>query len=101
MGTSPQSVNALENREKNGTITIAKLSEAAAALNCELKVVLVPRPALEETVRRQAIRKAREERDRLVHTMMLEAQAEGVESTLDESKAVERWLTKRIGSLWD
>ena len=101
LGMSPQSVLDLEARERSGTISIATLRRAAEALNCELRIVLVPSPSLDETMRRQAATKAREERDRLVHSMRLEAQDEGVEEVLDESKAIERWLSARARRLWD
>lgn len=98
---SPQSVQSLEQREKKETISVAKLREAAEALDCELKIAFVPRSSLESTIRQQAARKAREERNRLVHTMRLEAQGEGVEEVLDEGRAIELWLTKRSRRLWD
>lgn len=101
LNTSPQSVLDMEAREKSETISIAKLRQAADALNCELQIVFVPRTSLQETVRQQATIRAREERNRLVHTMRLEAQSEGVDEALDEKKAVERWLTERTGRLWD
>ena len=56
---------------------------------------------MEETVRRQADLKAREERNRLVHSMRLEAQEEGVARVLDEEKAREAWMTTRFDRLWD
>lgn len=101
LGMSPQSVLDLEAREQSETISVAKLRQAAEALDCELRIVFVPRPSLEETLRRQATLKAREERDRLTHTMRLEAQGEGVDDVLDENKAVERWLSERAGRVWD
>lgn len=101
LGISPQSVDGLEGREKSETLSIAKLREAAEALNCDLKIVFVPRTSLESTVRRQAELKARDERNRLIHTMRLEAQDEGVEKVLDEPRAIELWLTKRARRLWD
>ena len=101
LGISPQSVLDLETREQSETISVAKLRQAAEALDCELRIVFVPRPSLEETLRRQATLKAREERDRLTHTMRLEAQDEGVDDVLDENKAVERWLSERAGRVWD
>ena len=101
MDLSPQGVLDTERRERDGSITIGKLRSAAAALGCELRVVFVPRPSLEETVNRQAESKARAERNRLVHTMRLEAQEEGVEQVLDEDKAREAWLTMRLAQLWD
>jgi hypothetical protein len=33
--------------------------------------------------------------------MSLEAQDLGVEATLDDRKAIERWLTVRANQLWD
>lgn len=98
---SPQSVQSLEQREKRDTISVAKLREAAEALDCELRIAFVPRSSLESTMGQQAARKAREERNRLIHTMRLEAQGEGVEEVLDEGRAIELWLTKRSRRLWD
>lgn len=101
LGMSPQGASDLERREKDGSITIAKLREAAAALNCELKTVFVPKPSLESTVRLQAEAKARAERQQVVHTMRLEAQDEEVEKALDQRNALEAWLTTRLARLWD
>jgi predicted DNA-binding mobile mystery protein A len=101
LGVSPQAVVAFEHRERKETISIAKLRAVAEALGCELKIVFVPAPSLEEYVRRQAAAKALAERNRLVHTMRLEAQDHGVEATLDDGKAIERWLTVRANQLWD
>jgi predicted DNA-binding mobile mystery protein A len=101
LGSSPQSVRDLELREKKETISVAKLREAAEALDCELKLTFVPRSSLESAMRQQATRKARAERDRLIHTMRLEAQGEGVEEVLDEARAIELWLTERARRLWD
>ena len=98
---SPQGVRDIERREQSETISIAKLREAAAALHCELRVVLIPKPSLETTIKRQATIKAQEERNRLVHTMQLEGQSEGVKQVLNESKAAERWISERGGRLWD
>jgi predicted DNA-binding mobile mystery protein A len=98
---SPQSVHDLEAREQSETLSIATLRQAAEALNCDLKYVFVPRSSLESTVREQAALKAREERSRLIHTMRLEAQDEGVEQVLNEQRAIEHWLTKRARRLWD
>lgn len=98
---SPQSVQNLEERERKETVSIAKLREAAEALECELRIVFVPRTSLESTVRSQAARKAREERNRIVHTMRLEAQDAGIEEVLDEPRATALWLTTRARKLWD
>lgn len=101
MGLSSQGVLDTERRENDASLTIGKLRAAANALGCEVRIALVPRPSLEEVVRRQAELKAGGERNRLVHTMRLEAQEEGVAQVLDEGGAREVWLAARIAQLWD
>jgi predicted DNA-binding mobile mystery protein A len=101
LGISPQSVLSLEQRELEDTISVGKLREAAHAMGCELRVVFIPRTSLEETVREQATRRARAERQRLLHTMRLEAQEDGVAAVLDEQRAIDAWMTTRARRLWD
>ena len=101
LGMTQQGALDIERREANDTITIAKLKDAAAALNCDVHMILVPRQSLHEMVRRQADTKARAERNRIVHTMRLEAQDEGVNATLQEGNAGDAWLTTRLARLWD
>jgi predicted DNA-binding mobile mystery protein A len=101
LGISPQSLRNLEERERKGTISVAKLREAAEAMDCELKIAFVPRSSLEATVQAQAARRATEQRDRLIHTMRLESQEAGVSEVLEEKRAIELWLTKRARRLWD
>jgi predicted DNA-binding mobile mystery protein A len=101
LGISPQSLRNLEERERKGTISLAKLREAAEAMDCELKIAFVPRGSLEATVQAQAARRATEQRDRLIHTMRLESQEAGVSEVLEEKRAIELWLTKRARRLWD
>lgn len=98
---TPQSVLDLEKREVAGTITIATLQKAARALDCHLLVALVPHQGLEKAVEQQAMTKAREERNQIVHTMGLEAQGKGVRETLDLERIAESWRTKRRTRLWD
>lgn len=101
LAISPQSLRSLEERERKGAISLTKLREAADALDCELRVAFVPRTSLEETMHRQAARKSSEQRNRLLHTMRLESQEEGVGEVLDEKRAAELWLTQRARRLWD
>jgi hypothetical protein len=98
---SAQSVLELEQREKAGSITLARLAAAAAALNCELRTVLVPRTSLEATVRAQAEGKARAERDALLHTMRLEGQEGGVAEALDLATPSAARFSTRNARLWD
>lgn len=101
MRISQQTVAGLEKRERNGSISISSLNRAAEALNCELRIMFAPKTSLEATVRAQAEEKARAERDRIVHTMGLEDQAEGVSEALDLRNAPDAWINKRISRLWD
>lgn len=100
LGTSPQAVLDLERSEAADKISLASLRKAALALGCDLVVAMVPKTSLESTVLRQARQKAAQETDRIVHTMRLEAQDQGVERSLDP-ESVNGWLTTRIGRLWD
>lgn len=101
LGTSPQSVLALEKREVAGTITLETLKKVARALDCEVHVVFTSRHGTEQTVYERAMNKAREERNEIVHTMGLEAQSTGVREALDLAKIAESWRTKRRARLWD
>ena len=97
----PQSVLDLEKREAAGSITLETLAKAAHALDCSMKVVFLPNHGLEKTIHEQAAKKARDERNRLMHTMRLEAQDDGVQGALDIEKIAESWLTTRRSRLWD
>jgi predicted DNA-binding mobile mystery protein A len=101
LGLSQQGVADLERREKNGAISSSTLAAAAEALNCDLSITLRPKSSLEEMVRSQAEAKARQERDRIVHTMRLEAQDKGLDELFDERSARDAWMTERLAQLWD
>ena len=103
LGVSQQAAADLERREKAGSITITTLAAAAQALDCELRVSFVPTSSLEQTMRRQAHAKARAERDRVVHTMRLEAQESGVSDALGHraGAGAHEWMTSRLAQLWD
>jgi predicted DNA-binding mobile mystery protein A len=53
LGVSPQAVGEFERREQDGTISVARLKAVAEAMGCQLKVVFVPAPSLEESVRKR------------------------------------------------
>jgi predicted DNA-binding mobile mystery protein A len=69
------SVNKLEHAEPRGGITIGKLEEVAAALDCTLVYALIPRSTLEQTVLDQARAVAVETFRYAARTMELEDQA--------------------------
>ena len=97
--TTKQAVAALEQREHQGKITVESLKKAAEALDCTLVVALVPRRSLNATVTEQAEVKAREQRDRVSHTMLLEAQQAGLDD--GPEGAAQYWLTVGRAHLWD
>lgn len=74
LGVSAAAVNKLENAERRGGITVAKLTEVAAALDCTLVYALVPNSTLEQTVMAQARRVATEILGYAARTMALEDQ---------------------------
>ena len=101
LGMRATSVSTLEKREAAGTATVASLRKAADALDCDLRIAFVPRNGLQRAVEEQARRKASEERNRIVHSMRLEAQDTGVARSLAEAVDAESWLTDRAREIWD
>ena len=73
----PQSVEALEKSEANGSIQLKTLRRAAEALDCTLVYALVPNTSLEGAVRERARKIAMRDLGRVAHTMKLEAQGTG------------------------
>ena len=92
LGVSQQAAADLERREKSGSITISTLAAAAEALECDVHVIFVPTSSLDQTVRRQAETKARATRNRVVHTMRLEAQDAGVADAFVDRGDPHVWL---------
>lgn len=77
LGITRQAAQYIEKGEVTERISVRRLREAADALGCDLRVVLVPREPLEKQIGTQALKVAREKVRRVGHTMSLEAQAVG------------------------
>lgn len=92
LGVTRQALAFTEQREQEGKISLAALSRAADALECDLVYALVPRTALGDYLEAEARKRATAEADRIAHTMRLEDQA----STVDE---VEHLIAERTASL--
>lgn len=73
----PQTVAALERSEATGTIQLATLRRAAAAMDCTLVYALVPNSSLQDAVAARARKIAERDLQRAAHTMKLEAQETG------------------------
>lgn len=98
---SREAVSKWERREAAGNMTISTLRQAADALECELVLAFIPKEGLQRSVERQAMKKAIEERNRIVHTMRLEDQEAGVRDVLSQDTVVGDWLTRRSKEIWD
>jgi predicted DNA-binding mobile mystery protein A len=72
---SQPAVQKLESAEQRSALTIGKLSEVAAALDCTLVYALVPNTTLEDTVVKQAERVVTRELGYVDTTMALEDQS--------------------------
>ena len=91
-----------ELREKNGTITLRALEEAAAQLHCKLVYCLVPEKPLEKILEDQARLKAKKEIALINHSMALEMQgltAKHLEQ--QEENLVQELLQGNPRKLWD
>jgi predicted DNA-binding mobile mystery protein A len=97
---SPQSVDALEKSEANGSIKIETLRRAAEALDCTLVYALVPNTSLEDAVHDRARRIALRDLGRVAHTMKLEAQGTG---DADLEARIDAYIrnTLRERDLWE
>jgi predicted DNA-binding mobile mystery protein A len=100
LGVTPAAVGQLERAEVAGGVTLAKLGEVAAALECTLVYALVPNTTLEDAVQRQAYRVAREQLGYVGTTMALEDQGvsdEGRDAYLED---LAQSLVDRNHQLW-
>lgn len=102
MGIARPGINQLETNEMSGSITVASLQNAAEALGCELRYVLVPKASLKETVNKQALRRAQQKLGRVNQSQALEASAmESTnlqDATTDLAKELE---VRRPTDLWN
>jgi predicted DNA-binding mobile mystery protein A len=95
LGVSAAAVNKLEHAEPRGGITVSKLAEVAAALDCTLVYALVPNSTLEQTVMTHARNVAAELLGYVARTMALEAQ--GIDDD-SQREAVDRYARQLIAS---
>lgn len=75
LGVLPSSVAKLENSERAGTVRVDTLRRAAAAMDCELVVLVVPRQPLQSSVDQQRFKLYNTTFNRAAAHMKLEDQA--------------------------
>lgn len=104
LGITASGLRKLEQAEASDAITLATLRRAAAAMDCELHYVLVPKRPLRDMRWQQALTRARSSMERSARTMALEAQSVETPSISDEQRlhAVAEELLRSAGTrLWD
>jgi predicted DNA-binding mobile mystery protein A len=101
VGVTQPAVADAERTEAKGDITLKTLRRYAAALECELVYALVPLKSLEEKVNAQAERIARDQVERVRHSMRLEQQGTSDEMLDHEVDDLKRKLLEgRRSRLW-
>jgi predicted DNA-binding mobile mystery protein A len=79
VGVSQSAVVDVEGSEARGDVTLATLQRYADALNCDVRYVLVPRQPLQDMLHRRADEVARQQVERVEHSMALEGQSTSTE----------------------
>jgi predicted DNA-binding mobile mystery protein A len=92
LGVSDVAVHKLERSEQDGRISLAKLAEIAAAMDCTMVYALVPNSSLEDTVQRQARRVAEARLGYVADTMSLEDQSVAPDRRAGHAEAYGREL---------
>ena len=103
MSITPQSMRSIESREKEGTVTLKTLQEAAKALDMVLVYGFIPKDgSLEKLIERKAYEKAKKIVSRTSTTMKLEDQENSkdrIEQAIVELAEEIKWDMPK--SLWD
>jgi predicted DNA-binding mobile mystery protein A len=95
-----QNVVKLEGSERAGTITLASLQRAAAALDADFVYAIVPRKGLRQTLSARARELARQRIAPVAHSMRLEAQGLSRQELQDQVEELARELERRPRELW-
>ena len=102
LGISQSAVVQMEKAEEEGTISLNALRRAAAALDCSVAYVLLPKQSLEATVRARAQALAAQMVRRVDDSMALEAQAVGKEFVARRAEELAEELIRRLDrGLWN
>ena len=103
LSITPQSMKEIEQREKDGSITLKNLREAGKALDMQLIYGFIPKEeSLEKMIEKKAHEIAREIVMRTSHSMMLEDQENSkqrIEKAIKER--AEEIKNEMPGYLWD
>lgn len=102
LSVSKQAVANMERAETEGTLSLTTLHRAAEALDCHLKVVLVPKRPISEIVQDQAIKTATQLVKQSSHHMNLEAQGTKASFQRDQIQQVaDELIRSHSKKIWD
>jgi predicted DNA-binding mobile mystery protein A len=103
LNITPQGVKDIERREKDGSLTLQRLKEAAAALDMKLVYGLIPREqSLEKMIEKRALELAKKIVLKTSHTMHLENQSIGQEALKEAvEKRAEKIKNEAPKNLWN
>ena len=103
LSITPQSMKEIEQREKDGSITLKNLSEAGRVLDMQLVYGFIPKEeSLEKMIEKKAYEIAKEIVERTSHSMMLEDQENSkqrIEKAIKER--ADEIKNEMPGFLWD
>jgi predicted DNA-binding mobile mystery protein A len=100
LGITQQSADEIERSERAGTITVASLRRAAAALDCDFVYAIVPRRKIRDTIATRARELAKERIAPIAHSMRLEAQGVSDNALAEQVEELARDLERRPRDLW-
>ncbi len=102
LGVSQPRATRLQQDEADDAITLHKLREVAAALDCTLVYALVPKRPLDQMIASRAWLVAEEDLKRTTHTMALENQMLSIErQEAERLRIMESLLKGPSKRLWD
>ena len=91
-----------QNAEANDVITLKSLRKTAAAMDCELIYVFVPKSSLEDIIHQQARRVAKQQLKRVSHSMLLEQQALTTKQQKEQlEELIKELLQLPLKNLWN
>jgi predicted DNA-binding mobile mystery protein A len=102
MGNVQSVIVAMEKSEAADTISLAKLRQAAEAMDCVLVYALVPKRPIDEILRARAFEVANRQLARVSHTMALEDQSlDRTDQEQERERLIEALLRGSAARLWD
>ena len=100
LGMSGTAILRLERRERDKTVQINTLERVAAALDCDLVYMFIPKTSLESFLDKQARLRARQHFASVTHSMLLEQQSVSESGTAHQFETYVADLKKHPKDIW-